>query len=148
MALTAADIRTYCKDIPELNILLEGELQSSNELVALAMRLAANDFNIVPPVSSYGIDDFPSDTVILYGTLHHLANAEAERQLRNQVNYSAQGLNAGIDDKFPQYNQLAAYYGNLFNQKIAEYKQYQNMDKAWGGNHSPFGRINEWNFRN
>lgn len=148
MALTIDDIRTYCKDIPPMNDLLEGNLQSSDELITLAMRLTVNDFNVVPPVSSHTISNFPSDTIMIYGVLHHLCNAEAERQLRNQVTYSAQGLNAGIDDKFEQYNRLAAYYKGLFDQKNSEYKAYQNLDSAWGGSLSPYSFINEWQFRN
>ena len=145
--LTIEDVRLYAKDKPELNILLEGAHQSSDELIALAMRLAADDFNVVPPISTYATDNFPSDTVLLYGTLHHLANGEAERQLRNNVNYNAQGLNAGIDDKFPQYNQLAQYYKQLFEAKIKELKVQQNMEQAWGGRFSPYAGLNEWKFR-
>jgi len=145
--LSVDDIRLYCKDTAELNVLLEGSFQSSDELIQLAMKLAVNDFNIVPPTSQYTVSDFPSDTVMLYGVLHHLANGEAERQLRNNVNYNAQGLNAGIDDKFAQYNQLAAYYKNLFEAKIKELKIQQNMENAWGGEFSPYAGLNEWKFR-
>ena len=145
--LSVADIRLYAKDDPALNVLLQGEFESAEDLVDLAMRLAVNDFNVVPPISSYAVDDFPSDTVLLYGVLHHLANAEAERQLRNQVNYNAQGLNAGIDDKFPQYNQLAQYYKGLFESKINQFKTQSNLEKAWGGSFSPYAAINEWRFR-
>jgi len=145
--LTVADIRLYAKDVAGLNVLLEGKYQSSDALIELAMKLAADDFNAVPPVSQYTPKDFPSDTTLLYGTLHHLANSEAERQLRNNVTYNAQGLNAGIDDKFAQYNQLAAYYKQLFEAKIKELKVQRNMEDAWGGDHSPYACINEWNFR-
>lgn len=148
MALTIDDIRLYCKDIPELNDLLEGRHQSSDELITLAMNLTVNDFNVVPPVSQHTVDNFPSHSIMIYGVMHHLCNAEAERQLRNQVTYSAQGLNAGIDDKFEQYTRLAAYYKGLFDQKIGEYKAYQNNSAAWGGSHSPYAYINEWQFRN
>lgn len=145
--LTVEDIRTYAKDTPEYNVLLEGEYQSVQKLVELSMKLTVSDFNIVAPVTSYGLEDFPSDTVMLYGVLHHLANGEAERQLRNHVTYNAQGLNAGIDDKFLQYNQLAQYYKGLFDQKLREFKMYINQEKAWGGSFSPYMAINEYRFR-
>lgn len=147
MALSIDDIRTYCKDIPPLNDLLEGKPQSSDELIVLAMNLTVSDFNVVPPVSQHTIKSFPSDTIMIYGVLHHLCNAEAERQLRNQVTYSAQGLNAGIDDKFEQYHRLAAYYKELFDQKIGAFKTFQNMDEAWGGSYSPYAYLNEWKYR-
>lgn len=111
------------------------------------MRLSSNDFNVVPPVSAHVPEDFPSDTIMLYGVLHHLANAEAERQLRNQINYNAQGLSAGIDDKFEQYHRLSLDYKQLFEQKISEYKKYQNLEEAWGGSFSPYAGINQWKFR-
>lgn len=145
--LTIADVRLYAKDIAEFNVLLEGDEQSSDELIQLAMRLACNSYNIVPPVSQYTVENFPSDAVLLYGVLHHLANTEAERQLRNQINYNAQGLNAGIDDKFQFYNTLATYYKGLFEQGIRELKTFVNQDKAWGGSFSPYAGINEHRFR-
>ena len=145
--LTIEDVRLYAKDNAALNILLEGNHQSEDDLVRLAMRLAVNDFNVVPPISSYTTEDFPSDTVLMYGTLHHLANSEAERQLRNNITYNAQGLNAQLDDKFPQYNQLAAWYKQLFESKIKELKTQQNLEQAWGGSFSPYAGLNEFKFR-
>lgn len=147
MALTTEDIRTYAKDSAELNVLLEGDYQSSEELLALCVRLSVDDYNAVSPKSTYGVDDFPSDTILLYEVLHHLANSEAERQLRNQITYNAQGLNAGIDDKFPQYNQLAQYYKSLFEQKIREYKMFSNAEQAWGGSFSPYAGLNTFQYR-
>ncbi len=147
MALTIADIRTYTKDMPEFNVLLEGEQQSSDELIQLAMRLTVNDFNIVAPITQYTVENFPSDILLIYGVLHHLANTEAERQLRNQVSYNAQGLNAGIDDKFQFWNQLARYYKDLFDQKLRELKIYLNLNDAWGGSWSPYAGINDYRFR-
>lgn len=145
--LTAADVRLYAKDDAAMNVLLQGRYQSEDALIELALRLAVNDFNVVPPISSYAVDNFPSDTMLMYGTLHHLANGEAERQLRNQVTYNAQGLNAQIDDKYQQYNQLAMYYKQLFEAKIKEMKIQQNLEKAWGGSFSPYAGLNEYKFR-
>lgn len=147
MALSAADIRTYAKDDPSLNYLLETRLQSSDALIELAMRLAVDDFNSLAPSFQYQLENFPSDTVLLYGTLHHLSNGEAERQLRNQVTYSAQGVNAGIDDKFQQYNALAQYYRGLFDSRSKELKIYLNAMAAWGGSMSPYSLLNQYQYR-
>lgn len=145
--LTVDDVRLYAKDTAEFNVLLEGDYQSTDELIQLCLRLAVNDFNVVPPISQYNVETFPSDTLLMYGVLHHLANGEAERQLRNNVNYNSQGVNAGLDDKFPQYNQLAQYYKQLFDMKIKEFKVQQNLEQAWGGSFSPYAGLNEWKFR-
>lgn len=145
MALTAEQIQQYVKDQASENDLLEGALQSSPELLALAMQMAVDDFNAEQPLSQYTLDNFPSDTVLLYGTLHHIANGEAERQLRNQVTYSAQGLNANLDDKYEQYSRLSGFYRQLFESKTVKLKQALNMAQAWGGLHSPYIGINTAN---
>ena len=147
MPLTVEDVYTYTKDDAELNILLEGELQSSEPLIVLAMRMAVDDFNIQAPVTNFTVEKFPSSGILLYGTLHHLANSEAERQLRNQVNYNAQGLNAGIDDKHQMYNQLSLHYKQLFEQKMLEYKRFLNQESAWGAIRSPYSALNPFKFR-
>ena len=145
--LTVENVRLYAKDKAEFNVLLEGEPQSSNELIELAIHLAVDSFNNAAPLTSFTWETFPSDEALFYGVMHHLANSEAERQLRNQVTYNAQGLNAGIDDKFMQYNTLAQYYKGLFEQRIAALKTYMNQNAAWGGSWSPYAAINEFRFR-
>jgi hypothetical protein len=148
MTLTASDIRTYVKDKEEFNVLLEGELQSDNALIELAMRMTVSDFNGMAPISSAILENFPNDSVLLYGTLYHLANGEAEKQLRNNVNFSAQGMQASIDDKFSSYTALAQFYKQLFEQRAKELKHAMNMAEAWGESFSPYAGINDHNFRN
>lgn len=147
MALTIEDIRTYVKDMPYYNVLLRGNPQSSDKLIELAMRLTVSDFNAVPPVMNYTLENFPVDGIMLYGVLYHLAISEAERQLRNQVDYAMQGLTTAIDNKFPQYQQLASYYKGLFDQNISSFKTYVNQEEAWGGSWSPYAVINEYQYR-
>jgi hypothetical protein len=147
MALTVKNIRTMLKDIPDLNILLEGSVQSGDELIALAMQLGVSEFNSLPPVTQYVEANFPSDSLLFYVTAHFLANGEAEKQLRNQVNYNAQGLNVNMDDKYEQYLRLAQHYYQLFMQRATTLKQYINIDSAWGQVSSPYGNLNEFKFR-
>lgn len=149
MALTIANVRTYTKDMPEYNVLLQGNPQSSDALIALAIKLTVNDFNMTPPVMAYTVNTFPeeADGFAMYGILMHLANSEAERQLRNQVDYALQGLTTQIDNKFSQYNQLAQYYRGLFEQQMGQYKVYLNQSDAWGGVWSPLAAINEYRYR-
>jgi len=146
--LTLDDIKVYTKDLPEFNILLEGQEQSSDALINLAMKLALSTYNGFPPVSTYFLENFPNDAILLDGTLYHLANSEAERQLRNQINFSAQGVQSSVDDKFQQYQSLAAYYRASFEQKTTQLKQYMNTEDAWGEGFSPYIAINDFNFRN
>ena len=147
MTLTVEQLHIYTKDHPELNILLEGNLQSSNELVSLCMELCLSDFNSTPPVTEYDLASFPNQSILLYGTLHHLCNSEAERQLRNQVTFNAQGVHAGIDDKSQLYMNLSQYYKQLFDSKVKEFKTYLNMEEAWGGLKSPYSALNPRQYR-
>jgi len=148
MPLTADDVQLYCKDSPEFNILLEGEEQSSPDLINLAMRMAVSSFNAVPPFTTYTVENFPSDALLMDGTLYCLANSEAERQLRNQINFNIQGGQASVDDKHPQYLSLATFYKTLFDQKTVVMKQYLNTESAWGESFSPYICINDFDFRN
>lgn len=147
MTLSVDDIMLYAKDNVDLNILLNNTLQSSEPLVELAMRLAVSMFNGVTPITYYSTTDFPNDTILLYGTLHHLANSEAERQLRNQIDFTTQGLNVGVDNKYQQYASLAASYRQMFDTETKALKAYINAENAWGESYSPYSNINEFRFR-
>lgn len=147
MALSVEDILVYVKDKPEFNILLQGEYQSSPELIQLCMRFAVETFNGVTPVTFYTVNDFPNMAILLYGTLHHLAIGEVERQLRNQVEFTAQGLNVAIDNKAAMYQQLSTYYRGLFDSETKAYKTFLNTEQAWGEAFSPYARINDFLFR-
>lgn len=147
MAISVEEIRNYIRDKEEWNILLEGREQSSDTDITMAMKLAVSDVNVFPPVTQFTVESLNNDSLLLFGTLHHLANMEAERQLRNQVNYSAQGLNAGIDDKSQSYTSLATYYKSLFDARVQSYKQYLNTQEAWGDSYSPYAVLNPYNFR-
>ena len=146
--LTPEDIIEYTKDKSELNILLQGEVQSSPKLIALCMKLAISTFNGVIPISFYNETNFPSAAILLYGTLHHLAVGEVERQLRNQVDFNAQGLNVALDNKATIYQQLSQYYRGLFDSETKALKAYLNTEQAWGESYSPYARINDFIFRN
>ena len=147
MAITADDIMLYVKDNEDMNILLNGELQNSTELVTLAMRLATSMFNSVTPITYFGLENFPNDMILLYGTLHHLAMSEAERQLRNQIDFTTQGLNVGIDNKYQQYLSLASTYRQMFDSETKALKAFMNAENAWGDSYSPYSNINEFRFR-
>lgn len=146
--LTAEKIRLRLKDTPAANILLRGELQNEDELIAEAMEFVVDMYNITPPIiENVTITNFPNNALMFLGVVWQLAAGEAERQLRNNVNYSAQGLNAGIDDKFQLYNQLAEQYRIQFMTAVGPVKQAVNMSNAWGEVLSPYSAIEDVGFR-
>ena len=147
MSISIDDVRLYVKDNADMNILLEGALQSSDDLITFAIKLALSDLNAYPPVTDYNSDTCPNDFLLLMGICFHLSNSEAERQLRNQITMNAQGVTTGIDDKYEQYNRLAMFYRSQFQEKVREYKTFLNMQQAWGETYSPYSTLNEYNFR-
>jgi hypothetical protein len=147
MTLSVDDVRVFTKDTVLDNVLLEGKEQSDDDLIELAMNLAVQLFNSVAPVTQYSVESFPNDTILLYGTLYHLALSESERQLRNEINFQTQGMNVAIDNKHQQYVALATTYRQLFDAETKAYKMYINTEQAWGEDFSPYANINEFLFR-
>ena len=144
MSLTAEKIRKLIKDESDLNILLEHTLQSGDPLIESAIEMAVSDFNALPPIgTNYSAANIPSISILFHGVLYYLMNSEAQRQLRNQVTYTAQGLSAPLDDKFQQYLHLAQFYKQLFESHASRLKQAINMSNAWGHISSPYVNINE-----
>jgi len=147
MALTVDNIREYAKDKAELNILLDNTEQSSDVIIQTAMELTIPLYDVIQPISKTTLETFPNDYLLLLGTLYHLCNTEAERQLRNHANYNAQGLNAGIDDKSQMYQQLASMYLTQFTSMSQALKQSLNIADAWGSAPSPYTALHTWRFR-
>jgi hypothetical protein len=147
--LTAAKIRTRIKDDPTLNILLQGELQNSDAYIAEAMEDAMEFYDLTPPIlgGDSTLESFPSNALLFLGVCWKLAAGEAERQLRNNVTYTAQGVNAGIDDKFQQYMALAESYRAQFMSASQEVKKAINISSAWGEVLSPYSAINDLQYR-
>lgn len=146
--LTPAKVRARILDLPELNNLLMGELQNDDPFIMEIFESVVDLYNIVQPIlgeATYAA--FPSNGILFLGTVWKLCAGEAQRQLRNQVNYSAQGMNAGIDDKFQQYNQLAEQYRMQFMEATRAYKQSVNVAGAWGESFSPYAAIDSIAFR-
>ena len=147
MAVTVDTIREYVRDKAELNVLLDNTEQSPDTLITLVLEMTVQLFNNIQPVSKHTLVGFPNDFLLIIGTLYHLCNSEAERQLRNQINFNAQGLNAGIDDKTQLYQQLAGVYLQQFTQLSQAIKQSANIDDAWGTISSPYDALHTWRFR-
>lgn len=147
MALTPEKVRAYVKDDEYANALLEGELQSDDTLIELAMEMAISDFNSMAPVTAFTVDNFPSLSILLRGTLYHLAMGESERQLRNQISFSAQGLTSEVDNKADQYQRLAGHYWQLFQSQAQPFKVQANIQAAWGTALSPYSLLTETEYR-
>ena len=53
------EVRAYIRDFPELNRLISGE-ETSNRMIEYCARLAIDEYNTTPPLTSLAIGAFPS----------------------------------------------------------------------------------------
>ena len=129
-----ATVRTRMRDFPELNRLIEGHETSDRE-IALAMMEAIDDFNTTPPlIESYGIENFPSVSLLIRGTIINVIESVGLLQTRNQMTYSdGQGVQVSISDKTPMLMNWLNLFINQYEQKKLRLKKALNLKGALNG---------------
>jgi hypothetical protein len=135
--VTIADIRTYMRDIAGRNDLLNRVEFQDTEIVS-AMRIAIDMFNAIPPLTIVSGIPLSARFVLLAGTAATLLTSEAMAQVRNQLNYSDNGLHVGVDDKMAPYQALAGEQRALFDSYARDIKIAMNAEAAYGGAHSGY----------
>lgn len=141
--LTTQEVREYLSDYAPNNYLIDGE-EFSDAKLSLCMTLAVDSYNLIPPLSGYGIQNFPSKGVLLYGTCFHLFTGQAALLARNTMNYSDGGLTIPIEERFALYQNLAANFNELFQSTGKALKIAQNMAEGWGCVHSDLSLFPVW----
>jgi hypothetical protein len=127
-------IRAKLRDFPELNRLVEGHETSDRE-IAFAIMEAIDDFNTSPPlIGSYSIDNFPSISLLIRGSIINVLESVGLLQTRNQMNYSdGQGVQVGVSDKTPMLMNWINLYTQSYEQKKFRLKQAINLGSALNG---------------
>lgn len=129
--LTIPQIRAYLGDDPENNHLLDG-VEFPDSAVELAMMLAADSYNIIPPIGGTTVETL-GPTLLLFGTIWHLYNGRAVAiSARNQMSYSDGGLTIPIEERYQFYIQMAQTYQQQFQSMAKENKVARNMESGWG----------------
>lgn len=137
-------VRTYCRDYPELNRLIRGE-ESSNRQIVFAITDTLDDFNTSPPFTNFGLDSFPSRSVLIRGIVCSLLESIGLLQTRNHLNFSDGGLQVGISDKTPFIQSWLQLLRNSYEQKKMRIKIAINIENAWdGGVHSEYRFVNNF----
>lgn len=125
-------VRAFMRDYPELNRLIMGE-EHSDRLIAWAVIDALEDFNTTPPLTGYGLINFPSKHLLLRGTVISLLESVGLLMTRNHLTFSDGGIQVGVSDKTP----LIQSWIHLFERKYEEKKQRLkiaiNIENGWGG---------------
>lgn len=130
-AITADEIREYLQDFPELNLLLDKE-DFGNGYINLCITLAADEFNAIPPRSSYSAISFPSKSILFQGTLWQMFQGKAALAARNTLSYTDGGLQIPIEEKYEIYSNLANTFKANFIESAKLLKIHMNMESGWG----------------
>ena len=129
--LTVQQIRDYLGDSPDNNHLLDGE-EFPDSAVELAMLLAVDSYNTIPPLGGATADNLGA-TLLLLGTIWHLYNGRALAiSARNQMSYSDGGLTIPIEERYQFYIEMARTYEAQFKTMAKDDKIARNMAAGWG----------------
>jgi hypothetical protein len=129
--LTVDEVREYLGDYAQNNRLIEGE-EFSDTRVSLCMGLAVDEYNTNPPFTVYSTADFPSKSILLWGTLWKMFEGKAAEFARNTLSYSDGGVQIPIEEKAELYKTLANGFHQNFNDQMRILKTHVNMESGWG----------------
>ncbi len=125
-------VRAFMRDYPELNRLIQGE-EHSNRMIAWAIVDALNDFNTTPPITQFGLHNFPSKHILLRGTVISLLESLGMLMTRNQLTFSDGGIQVGISDKSNLLMNWINMFTNKYEEKKKQLKIALNIEGGWGG---------------
>ena len=125
-------VRSFMRDYPELNRLIQGQ-EHSDRLIAWAIIDALDDFNTTPPMTNYGLTNFPSRHLLLRGTVISLLESLGLLMTRNHLTFSDGGIQVGVSDKTPLIQSWLQMFSNKYEQKKDRLKVALNIEGGWGG---------------
>ncbi len=137
-----ATVRLFMRDYPQLNRLIAGE-EHSDRMIAWAIVDALDDFNSTPPMTNFGLNTFPSHSILLRGTVINLLQSIGLLMTRNHLTFSDGGLQVGVSDKTPLIQSWIQMFSNIYEEKKKQLKIALNIEGGWGGGiHSEYSWVN------
>jgi len=134
-------VRTFLKDFTHKNTLLVGEESSDDELI-LYLELAIDDFNNAhTPRTNFGLANFPSFALLLWGTVIQALLSESILQIRNRLSYSDGGITVALSDKSPDLANAAQGLIVNYERKVEDLKKQLNAEAAFGNVPSEYGTV-------
>ncbi len=130
--LTVDEVREFVSDYAPNNYLIDGE-EFTNTYINVCMGLAVDSFNTMVPYTQIQVNNFPSKSILLYGTIWHMFNGKALLLARNTMQYSDGGLQVPIEERAEMYRALAVGFNADFDRMARALKIQMNMDSGWGG---------------
>ncbi len=142
-ALTTQQVRDFLSDSASNNHLIDG-VEFTDARITLAMELAIDSYNVIPPLTSVNIDDYEGKTVLLYGTCWHLYSGQVALSARNQMSYSDGGLTIPIEERYQFYIQMAQSFRDQFTELAKNEKVAINMESGWNNLHTDYSTFPVW----
>lgn len=132
--LTVMDVRLALMDTSAAANQLLDDLEFSDMMILNCIMRAVDEWNETPPQLSQRFDatNFPWREHLLQGTVGYLLQMVAYRYTRNRMQYSAAGFQMDVNDKGPQYIQLAQIARQEWRAFIASKKTELNMQECCG----------------
>lgn len=130
MLAVVTAVRTFMRDHPELNRLTRGE-ESSNRMIAFAVNDALSLYNLTPPVTRKTLRQLLDDQqahLLIRLTVCTLIESVSLLMARNHLNYSAGGLNVGMNDKAPLLMNFLQYFKASTDQLLLRVKVAENIN--------------------
>jgi hypothetical protein len=141
--LSVLEVREFVSDYSQNNRLLDGE-EFSDTFITLCRSLAVDEWNTLTPASSNDLTNFPSKSVLLYGTLWKMYDGKAALLARNTMSYSDGGVQIAVEERVQLYTGLAQQYQANFMSTAARLKAQINMNSGWGGTFSDYSTMPSW----
>jgi hypothetical protein len=137
--LSVDDVRLWLRDVAlrvlpggQGNILLD-DIQFTQGEIDFAIRMTISSFNVITPQSSYILDNFPHEYLLLLGVARFLMTSESFHQLRNQATVQDGDIApSGIYDKHQMYLNLAQSLRTEWDTLSRGVKNQDNMEGAYG----------------
>ena len=142
-------IRSYLKDFPELNRLVKGH-EFADPTIVTAIADAVDDFNLDSPLAPFGIDNFPSISLLRIGATKYLMESATFLQTRNHLTYSdGQGVQVNSSDRGPVYLNIVQKLSQEWEVKKQRLIVKLNVRSMMGGGvYSDFRGLDEDSWRN
>ena len=135
-------LRTYLRDFPELNRLIEG-YESSDRMLAWAIMDALNWISSTPPpLGTYSLTTFHHTSLLLRIAACNVVESVTLLQMRNQLRFSDGGIQVGVSDRAPLLMNWLQMMRARTDQELMRWKVSQNIEQGYdGGVHSDYWYI-------
>jgi len=142
MNMLRVSVRTYMRDFPELNRLLDHEEENSKEQQEFAIQMALDWINSIPPLSQYSLNRFPYLNWLIRAASLTLAESLLFQLERNDTTTQDPGGVMVSENQLKFLTQRIDRTKALLAQEIRNGKAAAQLNAALGascGVESPFG---------